>query len=55
MPLTPSVRRGARVVTDNLPRSRLAVAIILVLLLGVASGPLAAQQITGTTYLPLAG
>jgi serine/threonine protein kinase len=51
-PVSRGIRRGGRLVTENLPRSRLAVGIILVLLLGVASGLLAVQQIVGTTYAP---
>jgi hypothetical protein len=42
-------------VTESLPRSGLATAIVLVLLLGVASGLLATQQIVGTAYTPFSG
>jgi protein kinase-like protein len=54
-PASHRVRSGGRVVTSNLPRSALATAIILVLLLGLASGLLATQQIVGTAYAPLSG
>ncbi len=51
-PLSGRVRRGGRLVADNLPRSGLATAITLVLLVGVASGLLAVQQVVGTSYSP---
>jgi serine/threonine protein kinase len=54
-PVSQDVRRGGRVVTANLPRSRLATGIILILLLGVVSGLLAVQQVVGTSYAPLSG
>ena len=38
--------------TDSLPRSGLATAIIILLLLGIASGLLATQQVVGTSYAP---
>ena len=54
-PMSRQVRRGGRLVTDNLPRSGLATAVILVLMVGVASGLLAAQQVVGTSYAPFSG
>lgn len=51
-PVTRDVRRGATAVTASLPRSGLAFTIVLVLLLGVACGLLAVQQVTGSTYVP---
>jgi Protein kinase domain len=54
-PISGEVRRGGRIVTSNLPRSGLAFATLLVLLLAVVSGLLAVQQIVGTSYVPLAG
>lgn len=54
-PMTRDVRRGAHYVTLGLPRSGLALGVVLVLLLGVAWGLLAAQQVTGTSYFPFAG
>ncbi len=41
--------------TDNLPRSGLATAVILVLMLAGASGLWAEQQVSGTNYAPFAG
>jgi len=55
-PMTRDVRRGAAYVTSSLRhRSGLALGIVLVLLLGVACGLLAVQQVAGTSYLPFAG
>jgi serine/threonine protein kinase len=51
-PASHHVRAGGRVVTDNLPRSGLATAILGLLLLGLATGLLATQQIVGTAYTP---
>ena len=51
-PLTRDVRRAGRSVTAELPGSAAAIAIVIVLVLAVVSGLLAAQQITGTSYLP---
>ncbi len=51
-PMTREVRRGGRIVTDGLPRSGLATAVGVILLLAVVSGLLATQQVTGTNYLP---
>lgn len=52
-PFTTDVRYGGRLVTDNLPRSGLASAILVLLVLAAISGLLATQQVTGTAYLPL--
>jgi hypothetical protein len=54
-PLSRNVRRGGRLVTDNLPASGLATGIILIFLLGVASGLLAVQQVVGTSYAAFPG
>ncbi|MEJ7628215.1 MAG: serine/threonine-protein kinase [Nocardioidaceae bacterium] len=54
-PLTRDVRRGGRIVTENLPRSGLAFAILVVLLLALATGLFAVQQVTGTSYAPFSG
>ncbi len=51
-PLTRDVRRAGRLVTAELPGSAAAMAIVIVLVLAVVSGMLAAQQIAGTSYLP---
>lgn len=54
-PLTRDVRRGGRLVTDTLPRSGSAVAILIVLLLALVSGLFAVQQVVGTSYAPFSG
>lgn len=53
-PMTRDVRRGGSQVLSSLPRSRMALAIVLLLLVGAACGLLAAQQIVGTSYVPFA-
>ncbi|MGI8701674.1 MAG: serine/threonine-protein kinase [Nocardioidaceae bacterium] len=54
-PLTRDVRRGADLVAARLPRSGLALTVVLVLLLAIACGFAAAQQVAGTTYAPFSG
>ncbi len=54
-PASHDLRRGGGLVTSRLPRSGLATASILVLLLGLACGLLAAEQVVGTTYTPFFG
>ncbi len=54
-PLTRDVRRGADLVAARLPRSGLALTVVLVLLLAIACGLAAAQQVAGTTYAPFSG